>query len=180
MPRKTLGKFEVVSGKVRVTDPCYDEETWCAGTVDKVRNGIWAAEVTTSKYERVSTLLAHFGGYKPKSGAWISQAYQVGVDSGQAGLFDEKNYRKSNAEDEAKITSHWAEFLKKEKKSSDPQPAFYAVCCSLTCGDDNGASSFGGVLKHGCVSSSGWGDGCYAAFVQRDSEGKAVAIKIKF
>lgn len=37
--------FNVTSNALRVTDPCYDMQTWCAGTLDKVRNGTWDAHV---------------------------------------------------------------------------------------------------------------------------------------
>lgn len=37
--------FTVESGALRVTDPCYDMDTWCAGTLDTVRNGIWNTHV---------------------------------------------------------------------------------------------------------------------------------------
>ena len=37
--------FAVSSGSLRVTDPCYDMQTWCAGTLDNVKNGIWQAHV---------------------------------------------------------------------------------------------------------------------------------------
>lgn len=37
--------FQVTAGALRVTDPCYDMETWCAGTLDNVLNGTWDAHV---------------------------------------------------------------------------------------------------------------------------------------
>lgn len=37
--------FEVKSGALRVTDPCYDMETWCAGTLESVKNGKWFAQL---------------------------------------------------------------------------------------------------------------------------------------
>jgi hypothetical protein len=37
--------FNVTGGALRVTDPCYDMDTWCAGTLDKVRNGTWETHV---------------------------------------------------------------------------------------------------------------------------------------
>lgn len=43
--------FAVSSGALRVTDPCYDMETWCAGTLDNVKNGIWQAQVGYHKDE---------------------------------------------------------------------------------------------------------------------------------
>jgi hypothetical protein len=43
--------FAVSSGALRVTDPCYDMETWCAGTLENVKNGIWQAQVGYHKDE---------------------------------------------------------------------------------------------------------------------------------
>jgi len=37
--------FNVTSNALRVTDPCYSMDTWCAGTLDNVRNGTWDAHV---------------------------------------------------------------------------------------------------------------------------------------
>jgi hypothetical protein len=37
--------FEVKSGALRVTDPCYSMDTWCAGTTNNVLNGRWLAHV---------------------------------------------------------------------------------------------------------------------------------------
>lgn len=42
-----LGQFEVTSGKLRVTDPCYDRSIWCSGYVD-AENGTWEAFVYMS------------------------------------------------------------------------------------------------------------------------------------
>lgn len=40
-----LNAFAVSSGALRVTDPCYTPDTWCAGTLENVKNGIWQAHV---------------------------------------------------------------------------------------------------------------------------------------
>lgn len=37
--------FDVKSGALRVTDPCYSMDTWCAGTTKNVLNGRWLAHV---------------------------------------------------------------------------------------------------------------------------------------
>lgn len=37
--------FNVESGALRVTDPCYSMGTWCAGTSTHVKNGRWLAQV---------------------------------------------------------------------------------------------------------------------------------------
>ena len=38
-------EFKLMSGDVRVTDPCYEMNTWCAGTVTDVARGVWRAQV---------------------------------------------------------------------------------------------------------------------------------------
>lgn len=43
--------FAVSSGALRVTDPCYAPDTWCAGTLENVKNGIWQAHVGYHKDE---------------------------------------------------------------------------------------------------------------------------------
>ncbi|WP_374335403.1 hypothetical protein [Methyloversatilis sp.] len=40
-----IKSFEVSSGNLRVTDPCYKMDVWCAGTLDKVPNGMWHSRV---------------------------------------------------------------------------------------------------------------------------------------
>jgi len=37
--------FTVTSGGLRVTDPCHDMGTWCAGQLENVMDGIWQAHV---------------------------------------------------------------------------------------------------------------------------------------
>ena len=34
-----VGRFEIKSSKVLVSDPCYQLDTWCNGIVNNVRNG---------------------------------------------------------------------------------------------------------------------------------------------
>lgn len=42
-----LGQFEITSGKVVVSDPCYErnENTMILGVLSNVRNGTWGAHV---------------------------------------------------------------------------------------------------------------------------------------
>ncbi len=44
-----LGSFEVVSGQLIISDPCYKRGIWCAGTLENVRNGEWNAKVAYEK-----------------------------------------------------------------------------------------------------------------------------------
>lgn len=43
--RSPLCEFGVASGALRVTDPGYAPDVWCAGQLDGVRNGRWLAQV---------------------------------------------------------------------------------------------------------------------------------------
>jgi hypothetical protein len=161
-----IGAFALLSGELRVTDPCYSPGTWCADTLKNVTNGIWDAFVTiheeTYKLDgkpmldrRNATLLVRHRDH-PNAAPAEKTEIDVGVDSGQAGFFCEPTYNRV----------HDSEYGK---------PGFYGTCCTLTCGDDSA-----GVLGFGAVSSSGWGDGGYDCFVARDDQGRIVAAKIVF
>lgn len=41
----SIKTFVVGSGALRVTDPCYEPDTWCSGQLDNVLNGNWKAAV---------------------------------------------------------------------------------------------------------------------------------------
>ena len=40
-----LGEFEMTSPVMRVSDPCYERDVWCCGTVDHCKLGTWEADV---------------------------------------------------------------------------------------------------------------------------------------
>ena len=151
-----IGTFDCVSGILRVTDPCYSRETWCSGTIEDCRTGKWSAEIERQNYGNwgnriVRLTVTHIdGGTGPEDTA----DFEVGVDSGQAGVFDDAHY---SGED------------------SDYDGGFYDECCRLTL-SKKGA----GVVSNGAVSCSGFGDGGYQAFYRRDNKGKCFSITIVF
>ena len=151
--------FEIKSGKMRVTDPCYDKDTWCAGVLENVKNGTWVAEIKTSNEgswgNRVSELIVR---HESHLGAepYERQSIDVGVDSGQAGFFDEAEYHKDG-----------------KGEYGDPN-TFYGKVCEITLGPDSG-----GVVPFGAVSSSGYGDGSYVCYTLT-KDGEIVAAKIVF
>lgn len=150
-----LGEFEVTSGRLRVTDPCYNKDTWCAGVLD-VLNGTWGAFVETSDEGgwgvRVASINIFNKEYEHKAHSWSLTNIDVGVDSGQAGFFDDAKYPEDPHQDDA----------------------FYDSVCDLTLGPNSG-----GVLPFGAVSSSGYGDGGYSCYVSYVN-GEIVAAKIVF
>lgn len=105
MKKETLdiGTFEVVSTTLRITDPCYDRDTWCAGTVENALPGIWSAKITKVDHEdnwgnRCRTLLAYHPSFKQNQ-KFTKLPIDVGVDSGQAGIFDEQFFKVDYDED---------------------------------------------------------------------------------
>lgn len=150
----SVGTFKCGSGVLRVTDPCYSKGTWCAGTVPNCRKGEWVAAIDRRDCgwlgNRISrlTVTHSLGGV----GTDTPVDFEVGVDSGQAGVFDDARY------------------------PSDPgESSFYDKCCRLTL-----AKSGAGVLPFGVVSSSGFGDGGYEATIRRDAAGLCYRISIEF
>lgn len=249
--------FEVTSGAIRVTDPCYGMGTWCAGTIDQAKNGRWVAhvgytsdaldlksfersivvsqrliDVTEGRHDgkdmsdlddwaqkriaphlprllqdlklledseksksgvdvagirramaeiykldlkeyrdakanysgRVAYLAAHHESVPMPDlldlSGWEETSVDVGVDSGQAGLFDLTRYAAALG-----IGDH----------NHPIQEAEYDAVCKLTLGNDQW-----GALAYGAVSSSGLGDGGYNLLLKRNEGGEAVAALIVY
>lgn len=183
---ESIGTFQVESGKLAVTDPCYDREVWTrfpgeraflGGVIDKVKNGEWEAFITMEKAgmwgDRVSNLVIihesvdHMD-YDEQDIYEIAD-FEVGVDSGQAGFFDETSYPQDPR-------GEGGEYNK---------DAFYDECCHATVGEDsrskNAKGTHAGIIQgRGCVSSSGYGDGGYACFVKRNTQGELIAARIEY
>lgn len=83
--------------KVVVSDPCYDLETWCNGTLEKVKPGTWhtkAENLNINNWgERCSALIAwHESVGEPDDEDYEKTNIHVGVDSGQAGIYDYNHF----------------------------------------------------------------------------------------
>jgi hypothetical protein len=169
-----LGKFKIVSGIARVTDPCYDTEVWCSGQVEKVMKGDWSSVVVKSDEDewgvRCAFLIAsHYTvPIMPSHDDidWVEEKFEVGVDSGQAGIFDLTNYRDDDSV--AGVKRVHTETL------CEDEP-FYSICCDRTL-----SAMSAGVIPFGCVSSSGFGDGGYVCYTITNGNGQVQAIMIDF
>lgn len=161
-----LGEFEITSGVMRVTDPCYDKETWCSGTLD-AKNGTWEAYVTKSDegswgIRAASLIVMHeSAGIAYSNDDWELTNIDVGVDSGQAGFFDNAKYPDTESTGEYGDTD-----------------TFYGQICDLTHSEKD-RSKVAGVMEFGAASVSGYGDGGYRCYVRR-MNGVVVAAKIIF
>lgn len=172
-----LGSFELTGTVLRISDPCYDRDVWCCGTVQDCFPGTWEASVLTkdegSWGHRISVLTArHVTGPKhtaincgvcDRSGTWSTCDFEVGVDSGQAGIFDEAHYQDITIFEPGTKCEH--EF----------GDIWYSFCCDLTL-----SSLHAGVLPYGAVASSGYGDGSYECTAHRNAEHQVDFVVIVF
>lgn len=226
--------FEITSGKMIVTDPCYDKETWCQEKLDNVKNGTWYSTVEYSDEGRWGHRVAQIW-------VWHSsleindpglefppckfESSNIGVDSGQAGFFDLEKYPDAPQNDNAfydevcNITLSGVPFsileevgvypmadldkLNDEQKAwrassdYDKRDSYYRMQFVDSCGKEislnqrdqskrvDALKSWGslgafGVVPFGAVSSSGFGDGGYDLYVERNANGEVVAGRIEF
>lgn len=171
-----MKQFEVKSGKIVASDPCYTVGTWCQGVIDNVRNGTWFAHVETSDEGRWGNRIAALVVYHAdnlQNNPNILSLFQnmpklpfvAGVDSGQFGFFDHDAYRNDDA-----ITSDiplW------DYTIEEPGDKFYSACCQQTIEGESW-----GILPFGAVSSSGYGDGSYTVLGEKNSYGEYVALAV--
>ena len=158
-----VGSFQISSSKVIVTDPCYSIGIWCQGIIPSVKNGTWLASVLQTKIEgwgdRNTSLIVTHQDYPDADPARLAE-FEVGVDSGQAGIFDLKSYPDDD----------------NHGKYND-ESSFYGNACSITL---NTANSAGTLYDTGVVSRSGFGDGGYNCYTASNDAGEVVAIRIVF
>lgn len=177
-----MKSFLISSGKMVISDPCYEIPTWCQGIIDNVKNGVWVGNVEMNDEaglgNKVATLFAlneeelindpnlydkllnNYGEELP---------FNFGVDSGQFGFFDFNHYRNDKS----------AETLKKydfeEFNREEDGEEWYRAICELTLSDEQF-----GVLPFGIVSSSGYGDGSYITCGLKNEQGEYVALITTF
>lgn len=138
-----VGQFKVVSNSVEVTDPCYEPgegiilENVVNGNYVVFTNIVDKGDWGHRNAELYALNKQYMDNHKVDVDSmdtldWEPQADYFGVDSGQGGIFDIKNYPGGENE------------------------VFYDKCCNITL---TGLGA--GSLEFGAVSSSGYGDGGY-------------------
>lgn len=136
-----LGSFEVTSGKVIITDPCYKFD---AAKVVPARNGKWAASVNRNHQNYITDLVVlHEDTNRYLIGSQTLD-FTCPVDSGQAGIFDSDMYAQHQGGEYGQMDT------------------FYGQVCHMTCETEKS----GGVVTmagatFGAASTSGYGDGDY-------------------
>lgn len=166
----TLDTFTIESGKVNVSDPCYHEErNEGIENHPDVKKGQWTARVAMVDDEdsyggRNALLIAHHVDHPIdlESATWVEMETGVGVESGQAGIFDAHYFG-----DESVVDEEIENPLTGENK-------WYDLCCAKTT-NEIGA----GVIPYGCVSCTGLGDGFYKVYSHTQNDA-VVAVAIDF
>ena len=164
-----------LSENVMVSDPCYSLDTWCQTKLDNVLPGLYRTNCritnnTGGRGERCSVLLVVHEDYVLENLSWRNHPGEVGVDSGQAGIFCMTGYR--NDEVAKGITSPETDFVLPYNDSEGD--IWYEKMCKFTLGNPRWGSYDTGV-----VSSSGIGDGGYRCLVAKKN-GKIVGIAIDY
>lgn len=164
-----VGTFIVESGKLVVTDPCYqvNEEEELQITLSNVKSGDWTAYISYTHEEVVKSLIVFYGEKKP-SGKWHDCDKLIGVDSAQAGIFDLKVFGRDDAIQYELKNIHDIDM--------DEVGLKYYIACS----DMVAADAQGGVVPGGAVSMSGYGDGIYRVKVKYNVSKEIVGVMIDF
>ena len=168
---------------MRVSDPCYDHSVWCTGLIFDCMTGKWDAAVQYSHEggwgTRVSRLIAKHESLQTYSACdkirvdeeniyfphpWEDSHIVVGVDSGQAGVFDDSKYQDESIF--AGLPAPTAQF---------GDSIWYNQCCTLTLSEKQA-----GAIPCGAVSSSGLGDGTYTALKHLNKDHMVDCVMIVF
>jgi hypothetical protein len=171
----TLGK------EVMVSDPCYTEPTWCQIKLDDVKPGNYNAyhkEHDCGDWGvRSSMLLVIHQDHTEDELEWDQEDGEVGVDSGQAGIFSYETYRKDGLEMEVPTVGYDGrsfEWLESLSRADEVGGDWYTKMCKKTLTTDGW-----GTYDQGIVSRSGFGDGGYSLYTAR-IDGEVVAMAVDF
>ena len=170
-----MEKFEIKSGVVVCSDPCYEIPTWCQGIINNVKSGTWYADIEKKDVGswglRVHSMTIIHENHLTNHGQiifdYLNPIGNYGVDSGQFGFFDKEFYRNDSAA-ESLPKVDWADYNKEDGDE------WYKACAEITLSEN-----LGGVMGAGAVTSSGYGDGSYPVFGNLD-EGEYISLKVIF
>ena len=198
----TLGK------KVMVSDPCYGLGTWCQGVLENVLPGVYDCNVEYSDEDmwgiRVSAIEVTHESCRGKFIQLECEEFEVGVDSGQAGIFDYEYYAKyhMDATERPHVDDNWYDMVCDLTYTKVENPEYEEFCYELTDTSVEGLQKrFEAFFEYqdniksqkylhkndgnttdglGLVSSSGFGDGGYNCWTYKNEDGKIVAVRVEF
>ena len=195
--------FINLGAKVMVSDPCYGLNTWCQGVIENVLPGKYECKVGFNDEEnwgiRVADIEVVHKDYLNKFLAYDVEDFDVGVDSGQAGIYDYEYYAKYHTDCNTRphVDEEWYDRVFELTYVDEKNPNYEKFNYDVSNKDyfekweeymsdykrsSRTISHFdGGVIDGlGLVSSSGYGDGGYTCWTATDSNGKVIAIRVEF
>lgn len=84
-----------LSDHVMVSDPCYDTDTWCNDDLHNVRPGTWRTKALYKDGLCTNLVVWHKDVKEPEFDKYEKTNINVGVDSGQAGVYDYNHFAKN-------------------------------------------------------------------------------------
>jgi len=176
--KKVLGVFQVNSGEILISDPCYSLGTWCTQRIKVPLIGVWLAIVIIGTEDRIRVLEVECINPCDVAGTEISSVGrflgEVGVDSGQLGIYDIKHFKDDDLISKLFDTGKACRILDLSSDSDLPGDKWYWFQCVRTLVEK------ASIIPYGVVSSSGYGDGNYPIEVWEDKLGRVIKINVKF
>lgn len=167
--------------EVMVSDPCYTEPTWCQIKLKTVKPGLYNAyhkEHDCGDWGvRSSMITVIHQDHLTDKIRWRINSGEVGVDSGQAGIFSYETYRKDGIKMRVPRVGYdgksfdWLNSISDKDSVGDD---WYNKMCKMTL-----SKKGWGTYSNGIVSSSGLGDGGYKLYTASIGR-KIVAMTIDF
>lgn len=176
---KYVGDIDFNDGLADITDPCYESDVWCAAFGKRIKAGKYAAYITVFDYpymvkaenaleaeqlkvqigesikqsdKRIMSVKIVHKDFVNANNRWRIQASEIGVDAGLCGFYNHKpNFKDDNL---------WLQFC-------DGLNHFEGTCCVCD------------LKPYGITVSSGFGDGAYGLFAQKE-KGEIVALELRF
>ena len=144
--KKYIGELRL-DGKVDITDPCYDKDVWCRMTTE-CTPGYYTGYAEISDEGEWGKRVASISIYLNNREVPLSEMKEIGdigVDAGLAGFFRDKPDYPGD---------EWSEFLHK------------AGLYTKEGNYDYGRNTY--IVDYGIFSSSGYGDGGYLVYANKD------------
>ena len=167
----------ILGSEVIVSDPSYEVPTWCQEIIKNVRPGVYNTEVDYRKHncygERIHSLtVLHEIIKRP---VWKHHSNNIGVHTGQAGVFCMTSYRNDDIVGNLPwLTEKGYPFGNHPYPVKEEGQQWYVKMCDRTLTEKGW-----GTYDTGVVSSSGYGDGTYELLVT-EMDGMIHGFKIIF
>ena len=191
--RYKLGEIEL-KDSVYVSDPCYDPGTWCQALVDNLKPGKYIGYMKKADFGpgglggiRVTDIWITYTDYLHLYPVKIlDETINIGVDSGQAGIYDKEYYEKYHIPE---LDEHWYDeefnlIFDYDIEGNEYIKPYYEMNektfeIKLISSEQERRDGIA-LDKKGIVSFSGFGDGSYNLYARKNKEGQIIGLRINF